>query len=770
MKRPLVLCAAAVALISVAFAVDSAPPPDPDATLVVGPPLRKLALPLPVTVLDALRTGYWDVALAGLRTMDTTVLVGPQKGDWAFLVAWCATHGTAPQSAVDVLPLLDGAVSVPEPYVALVRGEVLLADGKPLDALGWFDRVGAATVISPRAALKAADALAALGRTAEARERLQPVADRPDPTLGNPEILLRLAEWHGIGSDAAYPLLRRIWTHYPGTEPDLQASALLAQYPTRPATWQEKTLRAEQWMELQNWKAAQAEIAPVLGNVGTGTLESCRLQFVQGRAQYKLNAVSDAAATLATIGPSCLEASVDYGPRGLYLLGTALYRRKNYEGAAAAYHQIVELYPTHTMADDALTRGGIALFEAGRKDEARKWWEEALAKYPKGDTVPEALTRLSFSRYLDGDPEDARAIATRLGNLPLDGDAVSVQAGRYWAARWRLYGTASAPNQKSTDPAALADAVAGWKKLCEELPGSFYAILAYSRLVEVAPDVAAALAKRPANHDDGHEVVPWVVRLDLARDPNLRDGVGLMRLGLANEALAEWSRVDFSSLAPDERAWLSELRIVAEDWLFAHDELRRWIGTHPPGTLGPREPQIIRLAYPDRYWAEVKTAVKPDYKYEPRMFHALVREESNFNREIVSFAGARGLSQLMPATAKQTADWLKMTVSMDDLNVPQTNLIIGARYLEQMHRQLSGSPFLAIASYNAGAANAQKWTLANGNPPTDEYVERIPFEETRGYVKRVMGTWQTMRYRFDLDAPAYPDLSRFNHRTELEGG
>jgi soluble lytic murein transglycosylase len=194
--------------------------------------------------------------------------------------------------------------------------------------------------------------------------------------------------------------------------------------------------------------------------------------------------------------------------------------------------------------------------------------------------------------------------------------------------------------------------------------------------------------------------------------------------------------------------------------------MRDWIHVHPLGSLGAREPQIQRVAYPDRYWAEVRTSVLPTYKYEPRLFHALVREESNFNRKIVSFAGARGLSQLMPATAQQTAGWLQITIELDDLEDPATNLKIGARYLDAMHRQLSGSPYLSLAAYNGGAGNVNKWITEYGNLPTDEYVERIPFRETRGYVKRVMGTWQTYRYRFDVDSPVFPDLSRFNHQAK----
>lgn len=731
--------------------------------------LRAMALTLPDDVLEALRTSQWDLALAGLRKVPLDGLKGAQKGDWAFLVGWCATHGTDPAAASDVLPLLDGTTSVPEPYLALVHGELLLAVNKPLDALPWLERVGTTAVIAPRAALKAADALQALGRTADARAKLQPIAARPDPTPGNGEILMRLAEWHGIGSDEAYPLARRVWTYYPGTDADLLATTALAKYPSKQPTWQESTIRAEQWMNASNWDAALALVEPLAAHGAGDSLDACRLRFVRGRSLYKKNAVSDAADALAGIGASCAEVTDDYGARGLYLLGTAQYRRKLFDASAKSYRELTTLYPKSTMADDGLTRGGISLIEAGREDEARKWWEEALAQFPDGDTVPEALLRLAFARYLEGDGADARAIAARLGGLPLTGDSVSVQAGRYWAARWRLYPSAADPRHKDPDPAALADAVAGWKALCLDQPHSFYAILAYSRLVEVAPDVAKQLAVRPAGHDDGSKVAPWSVRLDLARDPHVRDGVALIRVGLVGEALAEWAMVDKGALQPDERAWLSELRVVSGDWLFAHDELRRWLLAHPLTTLGAHEPQIARLAYPDRYWDEVKASVKPEYRFEPRLFHALIREESSFNRQIVSFAGARGLSQLMPATAKQTAGWLGITITNAELEVPAKNLVIGARYLEAMHKQLSGSPYLALAAYNGGAANVNKWVGEDGNPPTDEYVERIPFEETRGYVKRVMGTWQAMRYRFDTQNPAFPDMSRFNHQAEPEG-
>jgi soluble lytic murein transglycosylase len=454
----------------------------------------------------------------------------------------------------------------------------------------------------------------------------------------------------------------------------------------------------------------------------------------------------------------------DYGPKSLYIKSSAQFRRKDFRGSAKSWQMLPDLYPDHSMADDGLTRGGIALMEAGDLAGAQALWRRALADFPAGDTVPEATWRLAFSLYVDGDPEQAIEVAEALGELPLSSDAVHVQAGRYWAARWKVYPDVDDPTQAVDDDEAIVAAISEWQALIEELPQSFYTILAGSRLYDLDPELAQSLAVRPENHAVGDSNRPWVVRLSFLEDPAVRDAIALARLGLIREARNEW-RPLLDDLQGDEMAWLMELRILSGDWLYTHDKFRRWLRTHPVGTLGSRQAQIVRLAYPDRYWDLVEEAAADD-RYEPRLFHALVREESNFNRTIVSFAGAIGLSQLMPATAKQTCGWLGMTYSLDALDDPLTNLTIGARYLDAMHKQLGDSPYLSLAAYNAGASRVKQWEDRWGNVPTDEYVERIPFRETREYVKRVMGTWQVMRYQFDTDA-AIPDLSAYNHRARL---
>ncbi len=738
-------------------------PPEP--TVLVGEPLRRLALALDDRTVDALRERRWDAALTGLKAMDSHALTGGQRGDWAFLVAWCHAHGDTPEQGESIVGWLDGAVTPPQAYRALVRGEIAKASGDAVEALSWLARVPETSVVWPRAAMQQAEALRELDRTKEAFTVYERLAARDDPSAGSDKALQALAEHRGIGSPEALPFLLRLWEHYPTTDEARVAAGHLAAYAEaehRP-DWRQVARRAERWMYAGAYNKALSELQPVLDQATDRSQDACRVRYVRGRSYYKMNELTNAVDAFGDIGTRCTDAEGSYGPRGLYLLGTAQFRRKRFESSASAYRLLVDEYTEHSMADDALTRGGISLQEAGDLAQAQVWWKEGLERFPAGDTIKEATFRLAFSLYLGGQPEEARDIALRLGALDEAGDEVHVHAGRYWAARWLVYPDVESPTTLTSDPEAVAAAIDAWRALCEDQPHSFYAILAYARLVELAPDVAATLAAQP--HGDPGRAEHWSVRLSVVDDPAMHDAVALLRLGLVQEALTELGPVDDDALTGDEKAWLTELRIASSDWLLAHDDMRHWLVDHPLGTLGPQEDLVVRVAYPDRYWDEVQTSVRDGYLYEPRLFHALVREESNFNRKIISFAGARGLSQLMPATARQTAGWLGMTVTMPALEDPQTNLNIGAKYLDAMHKQLSTSPYLALAAYNGGAGNVNKWITRFDNPPIDEYVEQIPYRETRGYVRRVMGSWQTYRWTVD-EGPAFPDLSRFNHKAK----
>ena len=145
---------------------------------------------------------------------------------------------------------------------------------------------------------------------------------------------------------------------------------------------------------------------------------------------------------------------------------------------------------------------------------------------------------------------------------------------------------------------------------------------------------------------------------------------------------------------------------------------------------------------------------------ERAMIHAIARQESGFNPKALSTAGARGLMQLMPSTAKRTAERFKVGFDLNRLvEDPAYNAKIGSAHLSELMEDWRGSHILAFASYNAGGGNVMKWIRAYGDPrkphvdPID-WIERIPFSETRNYVQRVMENLSVYRQRFgaaDMD-------------------
>lgn len=131
------------------------------------------------------------------------------------------------------------------------------------------------------------------------------------------------------------------------------------------------------------------------------------------------------------------------------------------------------------------------------------------------------------------------------------------------------------------------------------------------------------------------------------------------------------------------------------------------------------------------------------YQSSWTMIHAITRQESQFDRQAVSHAGARGLMQLMPATAREVAGKLGRTADPSMLTVDTDfNVTLGASYFQQMLRYYGGSYPLALAAYNAGPGNVNKWLRTNGDPRAGadvlKWVEDIPLYETKNYVQRVL--------------------------------
>jgi soluble lytic murein transglycosylase len=143
---------------------------------------------------------------------------------------------------------------------------------------------------------------------------------------------------------------------------------------------------------------------------------------------------------------------------------------------------------------------------------------------------------------------------------------------------------------------------------------------------------------------------------------------------------------------------------------------------------------------PEAYANEVARVARK-YRLDPDLLFAVMRVESVFQRRIISHAGAIGLMQIMPRTGRLIADKLGLQdTSAVDLLDPRFNLELSGWYLSSLIERMDGRLPLAIASYNGGPHNVRRWIDQYGqHVPLDAFLERIPFTETKRYVRRVLG-------------------------------
>jgi peptidoglycan lytic transglycosylase len=172
-------------------------------------------------------------------------------------------------------------------------------------------------------------------------------------------------------------------------------------------------------------------------------------------------------------------------------------------------------------------------------------------------------------------------------------------------------------------------------------------------------------------------------------------------------------------------------------------EFGRQIGRADLGVWVAREARIkgenfyARSGFPE-------VPIPSAYARHWTLAHAITRQESSFDRAAVSSAGARGMMQLMPGTAREVAGKLGLRYDFGGLTGdPSYNMMLGTSYLSTLLDQWGGNVPLAVASYNAGAGNVRKWIAANGDPRLPgadivRWIEAIPFTETRNYVQRVL--------------------------------
>jgi soluble lytic murein transglycosylase len=149
--------------------------------------------------------------------------------------------------------------------------------------------------------------------------------------------------------------------------------------------------------------------------------------------------------------------------------------------------------------------------------------------------------------------------------------------------------------------------------------------------------------------------------------------------------------------------------------------------------------------YPFPYFKEIEKW-STSRQLNPLLVTALMRQESRFQAKVKSPVGATGLMQIMPSTGAWIAPQIGLDFKKINLENPSDNIMLGTWYLDYTHQQYGNNSMLAIASYNAGPGNVAKWLQTIPKQDPDEFVEGIPFDETKNYVRQVFGNyWNYLR-------------------------
>ncbi len=307
---------------------------------------------------------------------------------------------------------------------------------------------------------------------------------------------------------------------------------------------------------------------------------------------------------------------------------------------------------------------------------------------------------------------------------------ISLGRASYWAGR------AAEKNHN-------IDIANDWYLVASKYPTSFYGQLATEKLGEKS----LFIPRRPVptwvdnNYYQTNDLVTAVHLLTHSKD-----------IGIARKFLRHMVK---NAATPGEQLLIANIgkKLNRPDYTIsiAREVLRN---------KGGREEGVFLLDY---LYPAITTPKDPSGKIirkpEKGLINSIILQESIFDSSARSHAGALGLMQLMPATAKETAKKHKFRYNKRKLTSnPEYNIALGSRYLEALINRWDGSYILAIASYNGGAGNVRKWIKANGDPremktleEVINWIEHIPFAETQNYVQRVIENLQIYRYLLSDD-------------------
>jgi soluble lytic murein transglycosylase len=651
------------------------------------------------------------------------------------------------------------------PYAALRDGQALLRVGRYDDAVAWLRAVGDDVPARDEAKLALADAYVMKG------DRASAVAVWRTLLAGGPRGVrwadssqqLASALLDGVDgppelrAQEALDLATRVLVQAPAAaeKTDVlglrtRAAALLKLRAAPALTPDERARQAQAWLDAGQHKRAVETAEALLKALSPKDKKhrdaACKAATVRAHAVPR-GKPEEAAAAWGEAITRC--EGDDAQAVALYYGGKASASAHRNAEAMTRYALVEKRFPRHRLADDARFHAALVIYDQGDEVKYLAMLASIPDAYPDGDMRGEALLRVALARLAKHELDAARETFDRL----IAGSAGSSENGpthptlpedRSWGGAGRAAYYRARVAQLAGD---ADDAKRRYAAIVADEPLSFYMLLAYARLRAIDDSAAraavqTAVGREPPGPFLTHE------HEELA-SPAFDRFERLLEVGEVDAARREASAAGLVGEGSDPEvvwtvAW-SYVRAGAPDLghSFARGRLVDFRSHWPAG----RWKLAWQVAFP-RPWDDVVSSESASAGISSALTWAIMREESAFNPEAHSAANAIGLMQLLGGTARLVARGTTLPFDDASLRRPEVSIALGTRLLGSLRTSFSANPSLAIAAYNGGAGAVRRWLGERGADDFDVFVERIPFDETRNYLKRVLASEAAYAYLY----------------------
>ncbi len=483
---------------------------------------------------------------------------------------------------------------------------------------------------------------------------------------------------------------RGIWVEFPESEfgdAAIEKALQISQMEGIPFEPKESEYlkRAERLFKLARW-------GPALESFDRVSEKTYDVKIKMVISKYRLGLLDEASNILASLNT----------PESLYWMSKISIKQGRDAEATETLSQISSFYPQSQLAPKAL-------YEAASLNEsnlnfvkALELYDLLLRTYPKNEFSQQAAWNIGWIHYRHG----------RYHEADITFSSINSPEALYWRGR-----TIQKEGKEQ-------EALAIYNSLARTTTPSYYSYLAQQKVgfipkLDSFPNPSASGVSVQGSNPRKKKT-EFLIKLDTLEDAILEIKE------MEKAAKSKWELLDVSSLYSKARDFSNSIRLARDIDL----------------------PQAIRLYYPMGL-KEIVSEASAKYNVDEFLVYSIIREESRFQRDAVSYSGAIGLMQLIPPTGNSTAQKVGISgYKTDMLYVPNVNIELGTAYFKSVLDQFNRNFIYAIASYNGGPNNVAKWIVKLGNVDPDEFVEEIPFPETKNYVKKVLRSYSVYKSNY----------------------